>query len=103
VAEQNGRKREEALRFMVQQVVKTYELPVDVATSAVDMGMAMTEAAAQHLPSSHNDVDFATHVCVSLLIGGLEALAREHAQPAPAPAAAARNTKGKTIGKGRAA
>jgi hypothetical protein len=48
-------------------------------------------------------VDFATHVCVSLLIGGLEALAREHAQPAPAPAAAARNTKGKTIGKGRAA
>jgi hypothetical protein len=74
-----------------------------VATSAVDMGMAMTEAAAQHLPSSHNDVDFATHVCVSLLIGGLEALAREHAQPAPAPAAAARKTKGKTIGKGRPA
>lgn len=107
VADQNGRKREEALRFMVQQVVKTYELPVDVATSAVDMGMAMTEAAAQHLPSSHNDVDFATHVCVSLLIGGLEALAREHAQPAPAPAAAARKTKGKAtrkaIGQGRAA
>jgi hypothetical protein len=43
------------------------------------MGMAMTEAAAQHLPKSRNDVDFATHVCVNLLIGGLEALAREHA------------------------
>jgi AcrR family transcriptional regulator len=90
VAEQNVRKREEALRFMVAQVVKTYGLPRDVAVSAVDMGMAMTEAAAQHLPASRNDVDFATHVCVSLLMGGLEALAREHAQPALRPAAPGR-------------
>lgn len=83
VADQNLDKREEALRFMVHQVVKVYNLPKDVATSAVDMGMAMTEAAAQHLPSSRNDVDFATNICVSLLIGGLEALALEHARKAP--------------------
>lgn len=82
VADQNLRKREEALRFMVNQVVKAYNLPKDVATSAVDMGMAMTEAAAQHLPSSHDDVDFATDVCVTLLMGGLDALAREHAKTA---------------------
>ena len=88
VAEQSVRKREEALRFMVREVIKTYGLPRDVAISAVDMGMAMTEAAAQHLPKSRNDVDFATHVCVNLLIGGLEALAREHAaRPAARPAA----------------
>lgn len=87
VADQNVRKREEALRFMVREVVRAYNLPRDVATSAVDMGMAMTEAAAQHLPSSRNDVDFATDICVSLLIGGLEALAREHTQAVARPAA----------------
>ena len=95
VADQNLHKREEALRFMVHQVVKVYNLPKDVATSAVDMGMAMTEAAAQHLPSSHNDVDFATHICVSLLIGGLEALALEHAKPAPQPAARKAGVRGR--------
>ncbi|MFN7723726.1 MAG: hypothetical protein ACK5QH_01510, partial [Rubrivivax sp.] len=97
VADQNVRKREEALRFMVNQVVKAYNLPKDVATSAVDMGMAMTEAAAQHLPSSRNDVDFASNICVSLLIGGLEALALEHARKAPIQAPrklAARRRKG---------
>ncbi|MBL0088974.1 MAG: TetR/AcrR family transcriptional regulator [Ideonella sp.] len=95
VAEENVRKREEALRFMVRQVVKVYGLPKDVATSAVDMGMAMTEAAAQHLPSSHNDVDFATNICVTLLIGGLEALALEHASSAsPQPVARARRARG---------
>ena len=87
VADQNVRKREEALRFMVNQVIKAYNLPKDVATSAVDMGMAMTEAAAQHLPSSHDDVDFATNICVTLLLGGLGALAQEHAKAAPTPPA----------------
>lgn len=86
VADENVRKREEALRFMVRQVVKVYGLPKDVATSAVDMGMAMTEAAAQHLPSSNNDVDFATNICVTLLIGGLDALALEHASTTSAAA-----------------
>jgi AcrR family transcriptional regulator len=87
VADQNVRKREEALRFMVNQVIKAYNLPKDVATSAVDMGMAMTEAAAQHLPSSHDDVDFATNICVTLLMGGLGALALEHAKAVPTPPA----------------
>lgn len=83
VAEQSVHGREEALRYMARRVVKEYGLPRDVANSAVDMGMAMTEAAAQHLPSSHNDVDFATNICVNLLMGGLDALAREHAKAAP--------------------
>ena len=83
VAEQSVREREEALRYMARRVVNEFGLPRDVAISAVDMGMAMTEAAAQHLPSSHNDVDFATHICVSLLMGGLQSLAREHARAAP--------------------
>jgi TetR/AcrR family transcriptional regulator, fatty acid biosynthesis regulator len=82
VADENLRRRDEAMRYMTRQVVKEYGLPKDVAMSAVDMQMAMTEAAAQHLPGSHNDVDFATNICVSLLLGGLDALAREHARPA---------------------
>ena len=81
VADQNVRGRDEALRYMVRRVVNEYGLPRDVAMSAVDMGMAMTEAAAQHLPASHNDVDFATNICVNLLMGGLDALAKEHAKP----------------------
>lgn len=93
VADQNVRKREEALRFMVNQVIKAYNLPKDVATSAVDMGMAMTEAAAQHLPSSHDDVDFATNICVTLLMGGLGALALEHAKAAPTPPARKKATR----------
>jgi len=91
VADENLRRRDEAMRYMTRQVVKEYGLPKDVAMSAVDMQMAMTEAAAQHLPGSHNDVDFATNICVSLLLGGLDALAREHAKPAARKAAARRS------------
>lgn len=90
VADENLRRRDEAMRYMTRQVVKEYGLPKDVAMSAVDMQMAMTEAAAQHLPGSHNDVDFATNICVSLLLGGLDALAREHARPAARKSASRR-------------
>ncbi|TDP61299.1 TetR/AcrR family transcriptional regulator [Roseateles toxinivorans] len=101
VADKHLNHREEALRYMVRLMVKEYGLPVDVATSAVDMQMAMTEAAAQHLSNSHNDVDFATNICVTLLLGGAEALAREHAKPVNAsktgktttPVAASKATK----------
>ena len=82
VAEDHLRGRDEAMRYFARRVVKEYGLPMDVALSAVDMQMAMTEAAAQHLSTSHNDVDFATQICVALLLGGLDALARTHGKPA---------------------
>ena len=78
VAEEDTRSRDAAMRYFARQVTKEYGLPMDVALSAVDMQMAMTEAAAQHLSNSHNDVDFATDICVTLLLGGLDALAKRH-------------------------
>ena len=73
------RRREQAQRYFARQVAEVYGLPRDVALSAVDMQMAMTEAAAQHLAKSE-DVDFATDLCVTLLLGGMDALSRKHAK-----------------------
>ncbi|MFY7855746.1 MAG: TetR/AcrR family transcriptional regulator [Rubrivivax sp.] len=72
--------RERAMRFMARQVAKEYGLPQAVALPAVDMQMALTEAAAQHLSRAQGDIDFATEICVTLLLGGLEALARTYGQ-----------------------
>jgi AcrR family transcriptional regulator len=81
VADQHQSHRGEALRYTVREMMKEYGLPKDVATAAVDMGMAMTEAAAQQLAGTGKDVDFVTNVCVTLLLGGMDALAREHGKP----------------------
>jgi TetR/AcrR family transcriptional regulator, fatty acid biosynthesis regulator len=93
VAEQNLTGREEAMRYFARLVSREYGLPRDVAMPAVDMQMAMTEAAAQHLSQSHNDVDFATDICVTLLFGGLDALRRKHAKEGAAKAARALATR----------
>jgi TetR/AcrR family transcriptional regulator, fatty acid biosynthesis regulator len=97
VAEQNLTGREEAMRYFARQVAREYGLPRDVAMPAVDMGMAMTEAAAQHLSQSHDDVDFATDICVTLLLGGMDALKRKHlkAQASKANARAAKASRKK--------
>ena len=86
VAEQNQSGREEAMRYFARLVTREYGLPREVAMPAVDMQMAMTEAAAQHLAQSHNDVDFATDICVTLLFGGLDALRRQHVKTVAAKA-----------------
>jgi TetR/AcrR family transcriptional regulator, fatty acid biosynthesis regulator len=93
LADENLRGRDKAMRYLARQVAAEYTLPPDVALSAVDMQMAMTEAAAQHLSQSHDDVDFATDICVTLLLGGLEALSRRHAKAAVAAARVARKAK----------
>ncbi|WP_397534661.1 TetR/AcrR family transcriptional regulator [Roseateles sp.] len=98
VADQHLSQRDEALRFMSRQVAKEYGLPRDVATTAVDMQMAMTEAAAQHLSNSHDDVDFATSICVTLLLGGGEALARAYGKTASAPKTVKATTQPATKG-----
>jgi TetR/AcrR family transcriptional regulator, fatty acid biosynthesis regulator len=97
LADTNLRERDKAMQYLARRVAKEYGLPQDVALSAVDMSMAMTEAAAQHLSQSHDDVDFATDICVTLLLGGLDALARRHAK---AQAAAARVAKTAKAGRG---
>jgi hypothetical protein len=35
-------------------------------------------AAAQHLSCSHHEVDFATDICVTMMLGGLGALGKAH-------------------------
>ncbi len=75
VAEVDQQSRAETLRYFVKQVRKEYGLPLEVAIAAVDMQMAMTETAAQHLSKSNNSIEVATDICVRLMIGGLEALA----------------------------
>lgn len=89
VADKNLHSKDEATRFFVKQVRKEYGLPLNVAISAVNMQMAMTEAAAQNISNSPGEIDLATDICVRLLLGGLEALAANYqasAAPAKAPA-----------------
>ena len=78
VADMHKRGNEETLRYFVKRVRKEYGLPQDVATAAVDMQMALTETAAQHLYNTHNDVELATDICVHLLLGGMESLSRAY-------------------------
>ena len=94
------RGRDKAMQYLARRVAKEYGLPQDVALSAVDMSMAMTEAAAQHLSQSHDDVDFATDICVTLLLGGLDALAKRHAKAQAAAARAAKKAKDARVAKG---
>lgn len=75
VAEADRLSRDETLRYFVKRVRKEYGLPLNVAIAAVDMQMAMTETAAQHLSNTNNDIDLATDICVHLLLGGMASLA----------------------------
>lgn len=99
VADKNLHSKDEATRYFVKQVRKEYGLPLEVAIAAVDMQMSMTETAAQHNFNSRNDIDLATDICVRLLLGGLEALAKAYqdkagaAKTAKAPATKAPGTK----------
>ncbi len=78
VADVDKRGHDQAVSYFVKRVRKEYGLPEDVAIAAVDMQMAMTETAAQHLSTANNDVDLATDICVNLLLGGLDRLARAY-------------------------
>lgn len=89
VADANLESNGETKRYFVKQVRKQYGLPLHVAIAAVDMQMAMTDSAAQHLHSSGNNIELATDICVRLLLGGLDALAlvyQEQLAPAKKPA-----------------
>ena len=77
LADDEQRRRDEAMRYLARRVAREYALPQEMALSAVNMQMAMTEAAAQQLQRSDADVDIATDVCVTLLLGGLEKLSRQ--------------------------
>ena len=84
MADDDLQRRDEAMRYLARRVAREYALPQEVALSAVNMQMAMTEAAAQQLQRSDADVEFATDICVTLLLGGLDKLSRQHARRAAA-------------------
>ena len=68
--------QEHTKRYFAHRVAKEYGLPHDVALTAVDMQMALTEAAAQHLSHTDHDVEFEVEIYVTMMIGGLEALGK---------------------------
>jgi TetR/AcrR family transcriptional regulator, fatty acid biosynthesis regulator len=84
--EEHQRSRNETMLYLSRRVSREYGLPRHVALSAVDMGMALTEAAAQHLAQSNDDVEVTTEICVTLLLGGMAALAQRYAPAAVVPA-----------------
>jgi AcrR family transcriptional regulator len=86
VAEKNLHSKDEATRYFVKQVRREYGLPLNVAIAAVQMQMAMTETAAQHITNSPGQIDLATDICVRLLLGGLDALAQQYQDAPAAPA-----------------
>jgi AcrR family transcriptional regulator len=69
---------EATLRYFAKRASKEHGLPLDVATAAVDMQMALTETAAQHLYNTDNDAELAADICVHLLLGGMESLSRAY-------------------------
>ena len=77
-ADVHRRGNEETLKYFAKRSSKEYGLPLDVATAAVDMQMALTETAAQHLYHTQGDVDLATDIAVHLLLGGMESLSRTY-------------------------
>ena len=100
VADKSLHSKDEAMRYLVKQVRKEYDLPLQVAIAAVGMQMAMTEAAAQRLSDAGNSIDLATDTCVHLLLGGLARLSEaHHASPAPArKAASPRKGQARAVG-----
>lgn len=90
VADKSLHSKDEAMRYLVKQVRKEYDLPLQVAIAAVGMQMAMTEAAAQRLSDAGNSIDLATDTCVHLLLGGLARLSEAHRAAAGAGKAAPR-------------
>lgn len=78
VADIRKRGDEATLQYFVKRARKEYGLPQDVATAAIDMQMALTETAAQHLYNTQNDIELATDICVHLLLGGMESLSRAY-------------------------
>lgn len=78
VTDANLQSNDETRRYFVKRVRKEYGLPLNVAIAAIDLQMAMTDTAAQHLCSLDNNIELVTDICVKLHLGGLEALARSY-------------------------
>lgn len=81
VADKYLEMRDKTKSYFARRLEKEYSLPNAVASTAVDMQMALTEAAAQHLSRSDTDVDFAVDMYVTMMLGGLAALGQAHGKP----------------------
>lgn len=81
VAVKHLEERDKTKGYFAHRVSKEYGLPHTVALTAVDMQMALTEAAAQHLSHTSQDVDFAVDIYVTMMLGGLDALEQAHGKP----------------------
>lgn len=70
------RERAKTIRYFVGQVRETYGLTPELAAQAVDLLMAITGQAGRQLADGHISLQGAEDLCTTLILGGLEALAR---------------------------
>jgi AcrR family transcriptional regulator len=81
VADEVRRHREEDVAFLARKLHKLYGVPLDIATATVNMQMASTGAAAEHFSDGRMDADAVTEICLTMILGSLEALQRKYAKP----------------------
>lgn len=74
--EESREDRERTRRFFVKQVARTYELPEGIAAASVDLLWAVTDAAGRALSQHELSIDEAEELCVQLITGGLDRLAK---------------------------
>lgn len=75
MAEDARAERERTVRFFVRAVRRAYALPLETAIATVEMLAAITDQAGRQVAAGDLDVETATEMCVSLILGGLERLA----------------------------
>ncbi|HEX2560268.1 helix-turn-helix domain-containing protein [Phenylobacterium sp.] len=74
--EESRADRDRTFRYFVRASRREYDLPLDRAIAAVDMLMAVTDQAGKLVARGELGVDAATEMCVELITGALEKLAR---------------------------
>lgn len=72
----NRQERDHTIRYFVRLVRREYGLPLDTAIAAVDSLMNLTGGAGRLVSSGTMSVAAATEMCVLLITGGLERLAK---------------------------
>ena len=75
--------RDKIKSYFAHRVAKEYGLSHAVALTAIDMQMALTEAAAQHMSNTNQDLDFAVEIYVTMMLGGFEALGQVRGESPP--------------------
>jgi AcrR family transcriptional regulator len=72
--EENRIDRDRTIAYFVREGRRAYDLPLPIASAAVDMLMAVTDQAGKKCASGTMDIDTAEEMCVLLITGGMQRL-----------------------------